>query len=207
MQRENKKHINNIIVTIQYSLSKLIYKNDLDKLIDTISHAIEKNSIIDNNIIEIMIAAEDKRFYRHFGFDILAIFRALFKFIFYYRKSGASTIDQQLVRTITQNKNFTINRKIKEIILASSINNIYTKYEIAYSYICLAYYGWRMHGYNSAYIRIKNENIVTENDILYAIISLLKYPLPRYPSDKSLNKIYNRISYIKFRLSKLNYKY
>jgi len=197
----------NMIITAQFLLSKLIYKNDLDKLIDTISRTIEKKYIIDNNIINIIIAAEDKRFYRHYGFDILAIFRALFRFIFYSEKSGASTIDQQLVKTITQNNNPTINRKIKEIVLASSINNIYSKYEIVYSYICLAYYGWRIHGYNAACIRLKNENIVTENDIPYAIISLLKYPLPRYPSEKSLNRIYNRIVYIKFRLSTLRHKY
>jgi penicillin-binding protein 1A len=196
-------YINFLVINVSYILAKKIYSSDFNKIVDTLSHAQQNNLRIDSKILSILIAAEDKRFFYHCGFDVISIIRAIIFYILYQKKSGASTIDQQLIRTITNERGLSIRRKIKEIILASGINKIYNKKKIAYTYINIAYYGWHINGFNTAYKRLKIENIVNFDDILYAIVALLKYPLPHFYSTIYQNKLYNRINYIKRRVIKL----
>ena len=79
---------------------------------------------IPNSIIHAFISAEDKKFYKHFGIDPLAIIRAAFTNL--YNKSrnkkliGASTITQQVVKNLLLSNEVTIERKIKDI---CEINN------------------------------------------------------------------------------------
>ena len=207
-ERETIMPLSTACVSLSHRLSqilaKLLYNDDFIKINNSILSVNINKNLITNNIITLLIVAEDKRFFDHCGFDIIAIIRAIVLSIFKNEKSGASTIDQQLVRTITQNKEKTFKRKIKEIILASAIGNIYEKEIIAAVYLTIAYYGWNMHGINSAYSRIKSENILDGDDIEYIAVALLKYPFQRYMSKNPIGNIKNRISYIKLRLKKLN---
>ena len=52
-------------------------------------------------IINFLIVAEDHRYKYHVGFDLIAIFRSILKYILYNKKEGASTIEQQLVIVVT----------------------------------------------------------------------------------------------------------
>lgn len=194
---------NVVVIKASLRISEWIYFEDFTKICCFIEAKYNQVQIIDNEIILILKTAEDKRFFTHCGFDILAIFRAIFYSIFKNIRSGASTIDQQLVRTITGEKDITIKRKIKEIILATAINYKFEKYTIANAYLNCAYFGWNMHGIEDAYIRIMRDETINKCHIKYALISFLKYPLPRHPSKAALTKIYNRIRYIKDRVEKL----
>ncbi len=70
------------------------------------------------NLINAVLTAEDRKFYHHPGFDLTAIFRALWQNITSGRVvSGASTISQQLIRVINPRPR-TISTKISELLHA-----------------------------------------------------------------------------------------
>lgn len=83
-----------------------------------------------------VVAVEDVRFYQHQGFDAKSIGRAIYNDLKAGSKAeGGSTITQQLARTIflTNEKNFS--RKIKELFIAVSIEDKYTKDAILNMYL------------------------------------------------------------------------
>ena len=98
-----------------------------------------------------LIATEDRKFYKHSGVDIKGIARAIIKDI---RAGGfvegASTITQQLAKTIFLTPRKTIVRKIKEAILAFQIERRYTKDEILELYLNQVYFGSGAYGVQSA---------------------------------------------------------
>lgn len=152
---------------------------------------------IDDKTVHLLSIAEDRRFFNHYGFDAVAIARAIFRYLRYGEVSGASTIEQQLVRTITRENKKNLTRKLKEIILATSLGVSFSKTVIAKTYLLLGYYGWGMTDYFKAQNRILRENIFNVGDIPYVIVSMLKYPLPQNPTGKNLEKILRRVDYIK----------
>ena len=91
------------------------------------------------------VAAEDQRFWRHFGFDPFGIARAIWDNYQAGRiVSGASTITQQVARDLFLNREETLERKIKEAITAFRIERAYRKEEI------LTFYANQVHlGYNN----------------------------------------------------------
>jgi penicillin-binding protein 1A len=97
-------------------------------------------------LIKALIEAEDHRYYRHGGVDPIALMRAAWQFIRHSRIQGASTIEQQLVRTVTKRYERTIRRKLREIMLATCLPAQLSKQEIAGIYLMVAYYGWQMEG-------------------------------------------------------------
>lgn len=149
-------------------------------------------------LIKFLTLAEDRRFYEHNGFDIKAIIRALYKNIFLGCHEGASTIDQQLVRVITNDYRYKISRKIKEIILAIWLDRHYTKRQISACYLSVAYYGTRYPKLDQ-YLNLNNINIRRDElreEIAANIIARLKYPEPRYYNSIISRKISNRVKYI-----------
>ncbi len=108
-------------------------------------------SRIPKHVREAVIAIEDARFYKHHGIDIKGIARSLIQNII-NRKivEGASTITQQLARTSFLNREKTIERKIKEAILAIQIEKKYSKDEILELYLNEVYFGHGAYGIQSA---------------------------------------------------------
>ncbi|MCP4628795.1 MAG: penicillin-binding protein 1A [bacterium] len=98
-----------------------------------------------------LVATEDRKFYKHSGVDIKGIARAIFKdiqaggFV-----EGASTITQQLAKTLFLTPRKTIVRKIKEAILAFQLERRYTKNEILQLYLNQVYFGSGAYGVQSA---------------------------------------------------------
>ncbi|MCK4306707.1 PBP1A family penicillin-binding protein [candidate division WOR-3 bacterium] len=93
-------------------------------------------------LIDATIMVEDKSFYRHCGVDLSGIMRATLANILNLRAiQGASTITQQLARNLflTSHKSFL--RKIKEALLATHIERVYSKDEILELYFNQIYYG------------------------------------------------------------------
>lgn len=97
------------------------------------------------------VAAEDVRFYKHPGVDVIGILRALYRDI----KAGGiveggSTITQQLAKMLFLKPEKSITRKIKEAILSIQIERKYTKDEILGLYLNQAYFGNRAYGIAAA---------------------------------------------------------
>ncbi|MGD8374962.1 MAG: PBP1A family penicillin-binding protein [Acidobacteriota bacterium] len=98
-----------------------------------------------------ILAAEDPRFYRHVGIDPRAVVRAAFKDLITLSKTeGASTITQQLARTLFLGREKAWRRKIQEALLALEIERVYTKEEILEFYINQIYLGHGRYGFEAA---------------------------------------------------------
>ncbi|MEX1317528.1 MAG: PBP1A family penicillin-binding protein [Synechococcaceae cyanobacterium] len=93
------------------------------------------------------IAAEDRRFYSHNGIDLLGIVRAAARNISRGSvEEGASTITQQLARTVFLSQDRTIARKLKEAALAGKLERQLSKREILTEYLNLVYLGSSAYG-------------------------------------------------------------
>jgi len=98
-----------------------------------------------------LINTEDRKFYSHGGVDIKGIARAIVKDILAGEfVEGASTITQQLTKTLFLTRKKTITRKIKEAILAFQLERRYTKDEILTLYLNQIYLGSGAYGVESA---------------------------------------------------------
>lgn len=96
-------------------------------------------------------AAEDRNFYRHSGVDYKGIVRAAWNNVSNGDKQGASTITQQYARNAFENlKDDTYGRKVKEAILASKLNDAYSKPEIMQHYLNVIYFGRGAYGIEAA---------------------------------------------------------
>ncbi|PIU03599.1 penicillin-binding protein [Candidatus Shapirobacteria bacterium CG08_land_8_20_14_0_20_39_18] len=96
------------------------------------------------------VAIEDKDFYKHSGFDPKGWLRIPYYFITTHQLSGGSTLTQQLVKNVLLTSEKTINRKIKEFILALEIERKYSKDQILQMYLNEAPYGGTAWGVQAA---------------------------------------------------------
>lgn len=96
------------------------------------------------------IAIEDKDFYRHGPFDPRGIARALYKIVFERKLQGGSTITQQLVKVALLTPERTIQRKIKEFMLALVVEGVYSKDQILEMYLNHAPFGGTAYGIEAA---------------------------------------------------------
>lgn len=128
---------------------------------------------------KLLISAEDHRFFYHIGFDVIGIIRAIKNRLLYNRTEGASTIEQQLVRVITNDYKKTISRKIQEILLATTLTSIIPKKAIPKIYLNVAYYGTGMCGLRQVFakLQIQTSDSISLEDAA-SIISRIKYPQP-----------------------------
>ncbi|MGD9043045.1 MAG: PBP1A family penicillin-binding protein [Desulfobacterales bacterium] len=98
-----------------------------------------------------LVATEDRKFYKHSGVDLKGIARAIIKDIKAGEfVEGASTITQQLSKTLFLTPRKTLVRKIKEAILAFQLERRYTKDEILELYLNQVYFGSGAYGVQSA---------------------------------------------------------
>ncbi|OEU67741.1 MAG: hypothetical protein BBJ57_03690 [Desulfobacterales bacterium PC51MH44] len=107
--------------------------------------------VIPQYLKKALIATEDRKFYQHSGVDLKGILRAIIKDI---RAGafveGASTITQQLAKTLFLTPRKTLLRKIKEAFLAFQLERRYTKDEILELYLNQVYFGSGAYGVESA---------------------------------------------------------
>jgi penicillin-binding protein 1A len=93
------------------------------------------------------IAAEDRRFYKHDGIDPVGIGRALVRNITQRSvEEGASTITQQLARTVFLSQDRTLVRKLKEAALAGKLERQLSKQQILTEYLNVVYLGSSAYG-------------------------------------------------------------
>jgi 1A family penicillin-binding protein len=107
-------------------------------------------SEVPKSIIQATIAIEDKDFYRHNGFSIKGVSRALWEILVNHRIQGGSTITQQLIKSALLSPEVSIVRKIKELVLAFWAERMYTKNQILEMYFNQVPYGGTAWGIESA---------------------------------------------------------
>ncbi len=97
------------------------------------------------------MATEDRRFLHHIGVDPIGILRALWINMREGRIiQGGSTITQQLARNLTSSREKTVNRKLREALIAFELENRYTKAEILDRYLNTVSYGNNVSGIGAA---------------------------------------------------------
>jgi penicillin-binding protein 1A len=103
---------------------------------------------IPNEMINAVVSVEDKRFYSHFGVDVLGIARALYvNFKDGHIVEGGSTITQQVATLLYYNKSDkSYIRKIKEGVTAMKLESRYTKDQIVTMYLNEVYFGANAYG-------------------------------------------------------------
>lgn len=130
-------------------------------------------------LIDCLLATEDRKFYDHWGVDLRRIFGALAHNIakFNLTAEGASTLSQQLSRSLFLTPEKTLTRKIKEALTSIRIERTYSKNEIIQMYLNHHYFGPRAYGIQAASQLYFSKN-AQELNLLEAalLIGLLKAP-------------------------------
>ena len=132
------------------------YKNALEErpLAEVITELQSKENYTQyENVPEIyfkaLVAVEDRRFYKHNGFDVVGSARAVYNDIKSWELlEGGSTIAQQLAKNLYFPNDHTLQRKIAEIFMALKIEEEYDKEDVLEFYVNGIYYG---SGYYSIY--------------------------------------------------------
>ncbi len=127
----------------------------------------------------LLVSGEDHRHAGHPGFDVIAIGRAVWRRIAYNSHEGASTIEQQIVRTITGQYERSLRRKLREILLGTLVSQSFAKSQLPAVYLSIAYYGWRMNGYRQACQRLGLYSGSLTLEEAAGLVARLKYPEPR----------------------------
>jgi penicillin-binding protein 1A len=102
-------------------------------------------------LVKAFLASEDARFFEHEGLDLRGIARALWSNLRAGEvREGASTITQQLARSLLLSNQKSVTRKVREAILARRIEDIYSKDQILTLYLNLIFLGEGSYGVQAA---------------------------------------------------------
>lgn len=162
-------------------LSIILYEvsDSLKAKSDKVNYIIDRNKLckiyIPTKLLFSIILIEDRRFNDHLGVDLYSICRAIFNFLIKRKIEGASTITQQLVRIITNEREINLSRKIREIVLAALVEKKYSKIDIILTYAKIYCFNEKMgiqklcesEGYNLSFLSINQ---------ISQIVARLKYP-------------------------------
>ncbi len=137
---------------------------------------------IPKKIVNSFLSSEDKNFFKHPGVDAKGVIRAIKNNIYNLLKSnrleGASTITQQVAKNFLLSNEVSLDRKIKEAILAFRIERALTKERILELYLNQIYLGEGSYGIASASLRYFDKSI---SELDYSEAALLA-ALPKAPS-------------------------
>lgn len=193
---------------IRFDIDKVVnYKPPLttqfyDRNGDLVANKFEKENRlyvkyedIPPRVVEALIAIEDTQFFEHGGVNVDAISRAIIKDIKARALvEGASTLTQQLVKTLVLSREKKLIRKIKEALLSIRLETILTKEEILERYLNQVYFGHGYYGIKTASLGYFKKELYELNLKEIAIL----VGLPRAPS------FYDPTKNLKFALARAN---
>ena len=136
------------------------------------------------------IAVEDKEFYKHQGFDPLALLRIVKNVIVNHRLIGGSTLTQQLVKMLLLTNERSVSRKIREFVLALRIEKTYTKDQILQMYLNEAPYGGTAVGVAAAANSYFGKDVKDLNLVECIILAGLPQSPSRYSPYGQNNKAF-----------------
>jgi membrane peptidoglycan carboxypeptidase len=179
--------------------TSIIYWNDGEKemarLGDTnrISVPIEE---IPEDMQQAVVAAEDRRFYDHSGFDIKGFSRAMWNNLTTGSSQGGSTITQQYAKNAYLSQDKTILRKFKELVLSFKLEATLSKDEILERYLNTIYFGRGAYGVQTAaeaYFGVSASELTLEQSAVLAAI--INAP-GRYNPDTNMENLEQRYAYV-----------
>ena len=155
---------------------------------------------IPENLKNAFISAEDKNFYSHLGVDPIGILRAFIKnsvnILSDKRPEGASTITQQVAKNFLLSDELSVNRKIKEALLALKIEQTLTKDRIIELYLNQIYLGAGTYGIAAASNRYFKKSLSELNIPEMAFLAALPKAPSRYNPDKNYDLAFDRRNYV-----------
>ena len=166
------------------SVSSKVYSGDGELVNDfsTEKRIFIPYNAISEKVINSFLSAEDKNFYSHPGVDAKGVIRAVINNISNIASSkrleGASTITQQVAKNFLLTNEVSLNRKIKEAILAFRIERVLSKERILELYLNQIYLGGGAYGVASASLEYFDKSI---SELNYDEAALLA-ALPKAPS-------------------------
>ncbi len=167
-------------------ISKIISSDNkvIHKLQALKKREVVKIGEVPDNLISALLSMEDKNFYNHSGFSFKSTLRAALINIFTFSyKQGASTLTQQLARSMYDKSikwnDRSILRKIRELITALKIEQAYTKSEILELYLNSVFLGHGRYGVESA-SQLYFDKKVSELDVDECAMIVGLLPAPNY---------------------------
>ena len=152
---------------------------------------------IPTSVVDAVVSIEDERFFEHRGIDIKRTVGAAYSYIINNGDSdfGGSTITQQLVKNVTDDKETNINRKIREWYRATVLESNFSKEEIFEDYINTIYMGEGAYGFEVAARKYFGKSLsdvnLAESAILAAAIQSPESTNP-YRSEEAKTKLLER---------------
>ena len=188
-----------------------IYDRTGENLLYTI-HGEERREIIGiddmpDHLIDALLAAEDSRFYSHFGVDIEGITRSALVNLRERRiAAGGSTISQQLTRSALLTADRTFMRKVREVILTFELERRYSKDQILEFYFNQIPFGHNIYGIETAaqsfFGKQASELTIAESATLVAMI---RSPSALSPYGDNLDALIGRRNYVINRMNSLGF--
>lgn len=144
-QIRNLEDIQPVVMTTLYDDRNIAIKDfAIEKRI------IVKSSDIPDMLKKAIIAAEDNQFYSHWGINIRGFVRAVGGVLLRRKWGGGSSITQQLARGLFLTPEFSLSRKLQEMLLAIQIEKKYTKDQILTFYCNKIFLGGSIYGVGAA---------------------------------------------------------
>ncbi len=150
------------------------------------------------HLLDALVATEDARFFEHHGIDFRSLMRVFFKTLLLGDRNsgGGSTITQQLVKNIYQRQEYPyfslIITKFREMLIASELEDIYTKKEILTLYLNTVPFGENIFGVEAAgqrfFQKSANKVNVQEAATLIGILKANNYYNPKNNPERALGR-------------------
>ena len=188
-------YVNSQATIIQYSNGEEIGR------IGTQNRQILPIAQIPINMRNAVLAAEDRKFYSNQAFSVTGIARALINNL----KSGSlngeggSTITQQYAKTAFLTSSRTIERKIKELVIAMKLENALSKDQIFENYLNTIYFGRGSYGVQTASQQYFNRNVdqltLSQTAVIASILRSPGYYDPSL-SEENAARLESRFQYV-----------
>jgi len=191
----------NQLITREIAQSTKIYDRTGNNLLYEISgderRTLVPLSDIPDYVKQATIAIEDKNFYKHKGVSVWAMIRTAITDVIYRRSAGGSTLTQQFVKNAILTSEKTLTRKIKEIVLATRLEQKFTKDQILQMYLNEIPYGSTAYGVESASQRYFKKDVKNIDLAEAAILAALpQSPTVYSPFGSHKNLLIARQHYI-----------
>ena len=152
---------------------------------------------IPDKVKQATISIEDKNFYKHGAFSILAMARTALTNILYNRSAGGSTMTQQFIKNAVLSNEKTITRKLKELILSYRLEKKFSKDEILQMYLNEIPYGSNAYGVESASQKYFGKSVREVSLAEAAVLAALPQSPSRYsPYGPNKDILLGRKNYI-----------
>ncbi len=154
-------------------------------------------SQIPDHVKKAFVAAEDQNFYKHIGLDVVGIIRAFASNMMGQgRPQGGSTITQQVIKNLLLNDDITVERKMREMVLATRVEKIMTKDQILELYLNFVFLGRASWGVEMASKSYFGKSVKDINHAEAALLAALTKGPNYYNPSTHLERATDRRKYV-----------